>query len=314
MPPNPTRPPSVCVWRRHCLKTGRTARRRQTSSTAWKGGKPAAAADGAGRAVPQGIARTRCVEVNGGFSVTPRTQYQPGETAAVRQMDFPETGGRRRSIKLGAEKKMVAEKRLVRRLAATCQQGLSRNKFNDMTAGVSGGIGFVMAQRCRAGGVRKRRTYGNDACSYATARAFISTVSKPKWQTLSSAGRGVWRIRARRSDNTHLQISNSLVFYRMRANIGWAVWILPRAQPRRPGRQFQHYGLRFAWGRNGAAAACLRCCASARRNGIIKKRLFSGLKGKGAGIKIERILEPLAPGITFQASRRLTLSHRRTPG
>lgn len=162
-------------------------------------------------------------------------------------------------------------------------------KFNDMTAGVSGGIGF--ADRRKDVGLavfHERRTYGNDAYSYANgARLYFNRWQTPRWQTLSSAEWGrLKNTRRARSDNTHLQISNSLVFYR-NARQYWTGGLdfTASATPPTVATISTVTACALPGGRNGAAVL-----SSLFRLGVAKRHYENPassavLKGKGAGIK-----------------------------
>lgn len=136
-------------------------------------------------------------KVNGGLSVTREhninqapKQQQYGNWTFPKQVD-----GTAVNYRFGAEKKWSLKNGWYTTAGGDVSGRAypGNKKFNDMTAGVSGGIGF--ADRRKDVGLavfHERRTYGNDAYSYANgARLYFNRWQTPRWQTLSSAEWGV---------------------------------------------------------------------------------------------------------------------------
>ncbi|EPH8870868.1 surface lipoprotein assembly modifier [Neisseria gonorrhoeae] len=262
-------------------------------------------------------------KVNGGFSVTrehninqaPKRQ-QYGKWTFPKQVD-----GTAVNYRLGAEKKWSLKNGWYTTAGGDVSGRVypGNKKFNDMTAGVSGGIGF--ADRRKDAGLavfHERRTYGNDAYSYTNgARLYFNRWQTPRWQTLSSAEWGrLKNTRRARSDNTHLQISNSLVFYR-NARQYWTGGLdfYRERNPADRGDNFNRYGLRFAWGQEwgGSGLSSLFRLGVAKRH-YEKPGFFSSFKGERRRDKeSDTSLSLWHRALHFKGiTPRLTLSHRET--
>lgn len=262
-------------------------------------------------------------KVNGGFSITREhninqapKQQQYGNWTFPKQVD-----GTAVNYRFGAEKKWSLKNGWYTTAGGDVSGRAypGNKKFNDMTAGVSGGIGF--ADRRKDVGLavfHERRTYGNDAYSYANgARLYFNRWQTPRWQTLSSAEWGrLKNTRRARSDNTHLQISNSLVFYR-NARQYWTGGLdfYRERNPADRGDNFNRYGLRFAWGQEwgGSGLSSLFRLGVAKRH-YEKPGFFSSFKGERRRDKeSDTSLSLWHRALHFKGiTPRLTLSHRET--
>lgn len=262
-------------------------------------------------------------KVNGGFSITREhninqapKQQQYGNWTFPKQVD-----GTAVNYRFGAEKKWSLKNGWYTTAGGDVSGRVypGNKKFNDMTAGVSGGIGF--ADRRKDVGLavfHERRTYGNDAYSYANgARLYFNRWQTPRWQTLSSAEWGrLKNTRRARSDNTHLQISNSLVFYR-NARQYWTGGLdfYRERNPADRGDNFNRYGLRFAWGQEwgGSGLSSLFRLGVAKRH-YEKPGFFSSFKGERRRDKeSDTSLSLWHRALHFKGiTPRLTLSHRET--
>ena len=260
---------------------------------------------------------------NGGFSVTQeRNINQAPKQQEYGQFTLPkQVNGTAVNYQIGAEKKGSLKDGWY----ATAGGDLfgriypDNTRFNDMTARVSTGAGYSDQRKDIGLTVfHERRTYGNDAYSYANgARVSFDYWLAQKLQMLTAVETGYLKnIRYDRSNNKNLMLSHSLIYY-PNARQYWmgGLDLYRERNPADRGDNFNRYGMRFAWGQEwggSGLSSLLRVGVAQRR--YEKPSFFSSFKGeRRRDRELDTSLSLWHRALHIKGiTPRLTLSHRET--
>lgn len=262
---------------------------------------------------------------NGGFSMTYEKNINQAPKSAGRQSgqgrwEFPKpVDGLAINYQLGAEKKWSLKDNFYVTAGGDTYGKIYPNntQYNDITARVSGGLGYADQRKDTGLTVfHERRFYDDSAYTYSNgARVHFNRWQTPKLQTLSSVELGrLHNTRRARSDNTNLQVSNSLVFY-TNARQYWVGGLDFYRERNSADRfdNFNRYGARLAWGQDWGKIGL----SSMLRLGVAQKRyekqsFFSGGERR-RDKEFDASLSLWHRAIHFKGiTPRLTVSHRET--